>query len=241
MKLSAQSNPLASIIRVMEKRNSFLVLLFGFLVIGALLLVGFMLVNTVQQGMRQAQSAIQPLSELTQNVSTQVAQVLNPTPTIIPDPVTIIHSVRSLARLETIQYSVEKVITAESGQGTFGFLFGDRLLLVAHGVVIAGVDLEKLSPNDLRLDKGVLVVRLPPAEIFIATLDNAKSYVYDRETGVLTKGNIQLETEARRVAEEEIRKAALEDGILEQADRNAQAYLLRLFLQLGYRDVIFEE
>lgn len=225
----------------MEKRNNFVPVLFGFLVIGALVLIGFMLVNTVQQGMRQTQSAIQPLSELTQNVSTQVAQVLNPTPTIIPDPVTIIHSVRSLARLETIQYSVEKVITAESGQEALGFLFGDRLLLVAHGVVIAGVDLEKLSPNDLRLEKGVLVVRLPPAEIFIATLDNAKSYVYDRETGVLTKGNIQLETEARRVAEEEIRKAALEDGILEQANRNAQAYLVRLFLQLGYRDVIFEE
>lgn len=225
----------------MEKRNNFVPVLFGFLVIGALVLIGFMLVNTVQQGMRQTQSAIQPLSELTQNVSTQVAQVLNPTPTIIPDPVTIIHSVRSLARLETIQYSVEKVITAESGQGALGFLFGDRLLLVAHGVVIAGVDLEKLSPSDLRLEKGVLYVRLPPAEIFIATLNNAKSYVYDRETGVLTKGNIQLETEARRVAEEEIRKAALEDGILEQANRNAQAYLVRLFLQLGYRDVIFEE
>jgi hypothetical protein len=225
----------------MENRNNFLLILFGFLVIGVLLLIGFMMVNTVEQGLQQAQSAIKPLSELTQNVSTQVAQVLNPTPTIIPDPVTIIHSVRSLARLETIQYSVEKVITAESGQGAFGFLFGDRLLLVAHGVVIAGVDLEKLSPNDLRLENGVLYVRLPPAEIFIATLDNAKSYVYDRETGVLTKGNIQLETEARRAAEAEIRKAALEDGILEQANRNAQAYLLRLFLQLGYRDVIFEE
>ncbi|RCK75414.1 MAG: hypothetical protein ANABAC_0705 [Anaerolineae bacterium] len=225
----------------MENRNNFPLIVFGFLVIGVLLLIGFVLVNTVERGMRQAQSAIKPLSELTQNVSTQVAQVLNPTPTIIPDPVTIIHSVRSLARLETIQYSVEKVITAESGQGPFGFLFGDRLLLVAHGVVIAGVDLEKLSPNDLRLENGVLYVRLPSAEIFIATLDNAKSYVYDRETGVLTKGNIQLETEARRAAEEEIRKAALEDGILEQANRNAQAYLLRLFLQLGYRDVIFEE
>jgi hypothetical protein len=225
----------------MENRNNFPLIVFGFLVIGVLLLIGFVLVNTVERGMRQAQSAIKPLSELTQNVSTQVAQVLNPTPTIIPDPITIIHSVRSLARLETIQYSVEKVITAESGQGPFGFLFGDRLLLVAHGVVIAGVDLEKLSPNDLRLENGVLYVRLPSAEIFIATLDNAKSYVYDRETGVLTKGNIQLETEARRAAEEEIRKAALEDGILEQANRNAQAYLLRLFLQLGYRDVIFEE
>lgn len=241
MELSTKLNPLASIIKFMEKRNNFLMVLFGFLVIGALVLIGFMLVNTVQQGMQQAQSAIQPLSELTQNVSTQVAQVLNPTPTIIPDPVTIIHSVRSLARLETIQYSLEKVITAETGQGVFDFLFGDRLLLVAHGVVIAGVDLEKLSPKDLRLENGVLYVRLPAAEIFIATLDNAKTYVYDRETGVLTKGNIQLETEARRAAEDEIRKAAVEDGILEQANRNAQAYLLRLFLQLGYRDVIFEE
>ncbi len=224
----------------MENRNNFPFYIFGILVIGVLLLIGFVLINTVEQGMRQAQSAIKPLSDLTQNVSTQVAQVLNPTPTIIPDPVTIIHSVRSLARLETIQYTVEKVITAESGQGAFGFLFGDRLLLVARGVVIAGVDLEKLSPKDLRLENGVLYVRLPEAEIFIATLDNAKSYVYDRDTGLLTKGNIQLETAARRAAEEEIRKAALEDGILEQANRNAQAYLMRLFLQLGYREVIFE-
>ncbi len=231
---------LASIIRFMENRNNFPFYIFGILVIGVLLLIGFVLINTVEQGMRQAQSAIKPLSDLTQNVSTQVAQVLNPTPTIIPDPVTIIHSVRSLARLETIQYTVEKVITAESGQGAFGFLFGDRLLLVARGVVIAGVDLEKLSPKDLRLENGVLYVRLPEAEIFIATLDNAKSYVYDRDTGLLTKGNIQLETAARRAAEEEIRKAALEDGILDQANRNAQAYLMRLFLQLGYREVIFE-
>lgn len=225
----------------MENRNNLPFYIFGILTVGVLLLIGFVLINTVERGLRQAQSAIRPLSDLTQNVGTQVAQVLNPTPTIIPDPVTIIHSVRSLARLETIQYSVEKVITAESGQGAFGFLFGDRLLLVAHGIVIAGVDLEKLSPQDLRLENGVLVVRLPEAEIFIATLDNAKSYVYDRETGLFTKGNIQLETEARRAAEEEIRKAALEDGILEQANRNAQAYLLRLFLQLGYRDVIFEQ
>ncbi len=232
---------LASIIRFMENRNNLPLYLFGFAVVGVVLLIGFVLINTVEQGMRQAQSAIKPLSDLTQNVSTQVAQVLNPTPTIIPDPITIIHSVRSLARLETIQYSVEKVITAETGQGAFEFLFGDRLLLVAHGVVIAGVDLEKLSPDDLRVENGVLYVQLPQAEIFIATLDNAKSYVYDRDTGLLTKGNIQLETEARRAAEEEIRKAALEDGILEQANRNAQAYLLRLFLQLGYRDVIFEE
>ncbi|MFZ5808986.1 MAG: DUF4230 domain-containing protein [Chloroflexota bacterium] len=223
----------------MENRNSTGIILFGVGILAIVFFVAFWVIGSVERSVNQAQSALQPLSELTQNMGTQVAQVLNPTPTILPDPVTIIHSVRSLARLETIQYSVEKVITAESGQGAFGFLFGDRLLLVAHGIVIAGVDLEKLSPQDMRLQDGVLTVKLPAAEIFIATLDNEKTYVYDRETGLLSKGNIQLESDARRAAEEEIRKAAEEDGILLQAEKNAQAYLLRLFLQLGYKDVIF--
>lgn len=185
------------------------------------------------------QRTVAPVENITGSLGTRVAQVLNPTPTILPDPVTIIHDVRSLARLETIQYSVEKVITAESGQGPFGFLFGDRLLLVAHGMVIAGVDLEKIRPEDLKIQNGVLSITLPEPEIFVATLDNQKSYVYDRDTGALTHGNVQLETEARRAAEDEIRKAAMEDGILKLARQNAENYLSRLLLQLGYPDVIF--
>ena len=123
---------------------------------------------------------------------------MHPTPTIIPDPATYITQVRALSRLETIQYSIEKVITAEIGQGTFGFLFGDKLLFVAHGTVIAGIDMGKMNPEDMRLDNGVLHVRLPASEIFIATLDNDKSYVYDRQTGALTRGDQDLETTARR-------------------------------------------
>ncbi|NPV57706.1 MAG: DUF4230 domain-containing protein, partial [Anaerolineae bacterium] len=82
-------------------------------------------------------------------------------------------------------------------------------------------------------------VRLSEPEIFIATLDNDKSYVYDRETGILTRGNIDLETAARRAAEVEIEKAAIEDGILDQAGINAEVYLERLFNQFGYTEVIF--
>jgi hypothetical protein len=143
--------------------------------------------------------------------------------------------------LETIQYTVEKVITAETGQGVFGPLFGDRLLFVAHGYVIAGIDMKKLLPDDLRVDDGILYVELPPAEIFMSTLDNEKSYVYDRETGIFTQGDVNLETLARQAAEDEIREAALEDGILEQAQVNAEAYLYRLLRSLGFLDVIFEE
>lgn len=192
-------------------------------------------------GIRRAITAtFTPIQEANQTISDQVNQLLNPTPTIVPDPVTIIRDVQSMARLETIQYSVEKVITAEVNQGVFGPLFGDRLLFVAHGYVIAGVDLSKLTVEDLVLDEDVLRVHLPEAEVFVATLNNDDSYVYDRTTGLFRKSDPDLETDARQAAEEEILKAALDDGILTQAQVNAEAFLERLFNDLGYDYVLFD-
>jgi hypothetical protein len=172
-------------------------------------------------------------------MSTEMAQILHPTPTIQADPVTIIHEVRALARLETIQYSVEKVITGDSGQNFFTPLFGDRMLFVAHGTVIAGVDLNKLTPGDLWVERGILQVHLPAPEIFSASLDNEKSYVFNRQTGALTHGSADLETQVRRAAEQEIYKAAISDGILLQARLNAENYLTRLFHDLNFKDVNF--
>ncbi|MCK5053610.1 MAG: DUF4230 domain-containing protein [Anaerolineales bacterium] len=190
--------------------------------------------------LRGVQQATQPVIELQQGVATEVARLLHPTPTIIPDPVTIVHEVQSLARLETIHYSVEKVITAETRQGPFGFLFGDRLLLVAHGSVIAGVDLAGITESDISIDEnGMVTLQLPAAEVFIATLDNEKTYVYDREVGFLRRGDVELETAARLAAEEAILEAALTDGILEQAQVNADGYLFRLLRSLGFSDVRF--
>ncbi len=218
------------------------------LVIGVLLVVGwagYSVVNAVRDmtgAVRDTtENALGPVNEMTGGLATQVSQFLNPTPTVLPDPVTIIRDVRTIARLETIQYSVEKVVTADRGQGNLEFLFGDQLIFVAHGVVIAGIDLDEIGEDDLWLDAGILYVKLPPTEIFVATLDNDKSYVYDRDTGLFTKGDIHLETAARQVAEDEIEKAALEDGILELARANAEAYLFRFLRTLGYPDVIFVE
>jgi hypothetical protein len=209
--------------------------------IGLLLILGWGTYSVVQTVRDTAQQAVQPVSDLTGELGTQVARVLHPTPTILPDPVTVVHDVRSLARLETIQYTVEKVVTADSGREFLKVLFGDRLLLVAHGVVIAGVDLTELAAEDLWVEKGVLHVRLPEAKVFIATLDNDKSYIYDRQIGWLTRGEVDLETEARRVAEEEIEKAAIEDGILELAQVNAEDFMSRMLRQLGFPEVIFVE
>ncbi len=210
-----------------------LVALLGIVLVG----VPYYVSTTIRQATDRLMS---PVEEANAQLKTQVAQFFNPTPTILPDPVTIVHEVRALARLETIQYSIEKVITAEVSQGQLGFLFGDRLLFVAHGTVVAGVDLSKLALEDVELEGKTVRIRLPEPEVFVTALDNDRSYVYDRETGILRHSDVNLETAARQAAEQEILKSAMEDGILDTARTNAENYLTRLLLSLGYEQAIFE-
>jgi hypothetical protein len=198
------------------------------LIIGA---IGYVAVDTLLTLRR-------PLDTVPAALSTQVGELVNPTPTLRPDPVTIVLEVRALSRLETASYTVEKVITAEVSQGALGFLLGDRLLLVAHGQVIAGVDLAKMGDSDIRVAGDAVYVTMPAAEVFVATLNNEKTYVYDRNTGLLGPA-IDLETQARQVAESEILNAALEDGILDMAQTNAEIYVRGLIMSLGYSEVVF--
>lgn len=209
------------------------------LIIGVLLIGGFFtaaIYFLIQDSMRRT---IEPVESISWNLGTQVSEFFNPTPTILPSPLTVLREVRNLARLETIQFSIEKVITAETRQGVFGKLLGDRLLFVGHGKVIAGIDLAKLGPDDIQVKDGVAYVRLPEPEIFLTALDNKKSYVYNRDTGLFTKGDLNLETQARQAAEDEIGKSAIEDGILQLARQNAENYLYRLLRELGFSEVIF--
>jgi len=178
----------------------------------------------------------QPSSPVTIDPSALLPQ---PTPTIYPSAATVIEGVQALSRLETASYQIEKVITAESGQGALGFLFGDKLLLIAYGEMIAGVDLSYIGPNDvMTTDDGTVYVRLPPAEVFVAALDNSRTYVYDRRTGVAGM-NMQLETAARQEAEQLMLQAAIENGLLEKAEENARDVLRSLLLSLGFKHVIF--
>ncbi len=213
--------------------------LLSLLILVVLVVAAYFIVQSVRQGAQAAAAPFQQVNQANQALQTQMASLLNPTPTIIPDPITYINEIRALSRLETIQYSVEKVITGELGGGTFQALFGDKILFVGHGTVVAGIDMQKLNPEDMRFENGVLTVKLPPAEVLIATLNNEKSYVYDRQTGILNKPDPNLETQVRQVAEQEILKAALEDGILEQAQINAEAFLLNFFDALGFPNTVF--
>ena len=161
-------------------------------------------------------------------------------PTVIiqtPGP-SVVEQIQTLSRLETARYTVERVLTAES-TGALPPFTSDKILFVAHGEVTAGVDLSKLTDADVQVVSGTVTIHMPPAEILVSKLDNGKSQVYDRQTGFFTKPDPNLESQVRARAEQEIVNGALEDGILNTAQTNAQATLRVLLHSLKYDNVIF--
>jgi hypothetical protein len=155
-----------------------------------------------------------------------------------PGVITAIHEV---ARLESTEFHVEKVVEISDAQSKLWGLINakDALLLVAAGDVVAGVDLAKVSDDDIRMDAVArsVRVRLPAPQIVASTLDERTTHVYARSTDVLATRNEALEGDARRAAEEQMRKAALDAGILDRARGSADGTLRALLRSLGYENI----
>ena len=154
------------------------------------------------------------------------------------DGAAVITQIRKLNRLETAQFTIETIIEAGEKDERFGgILFGDKLLLIANGQVVGGVDLTTMTEQDIVIDDSNLSVTLPAPEIFSVSLDNTKTRVYDRQQGLLSRSDKDLEREARRAAEDKVRSAACEGGILQEAGTNAKQQLEALFSTLGFTSV----
>ncbi len=150
----------------------------------------------------------------------------------------VITQITALGRFETAQFSIDKIIEAGTSYGSIRqFLFGDKILLIAHGEVIAGFDLSKLTAENFQGTGRDIAIALPAPEIFSVRLDNESTRVFDRRLGILTKGEINLEAGARQEAEASIRKAGCEGGILLHATENAQKQLELLFKSAGFQNV----
>lgn len=219
--------------KMRENRGS---TLFSLLILIVLAVGVYYIVRTVQD---TADKTLNPIQQANSSLQTQVSDLIHPTPTIIPDPVTYINEIQSLARLETIQYSVQQVVEVDDKQGTFAFLYGTKMLIQVKGKVIAGIDMQKLQPGDLQLQANVLYVKLPPAEIFITALDESKTQIWNIQSGIFTRPDPNLVIDGLQGAQDKITQAALDDGILDQAQKNADAYLTKFFAALGYQNTIF--
>ncbi len=152
----------------------------------------------------------------------------------------VVNQIRDLKRLETVQFTVDKVVSGERASLLPTILTGDKILLVVRGEVVAGEDFSKLPASAISLQGRVLKIKLPPAEIFSARIDNSRTRVFSRQTGLLVMADPNLESEVRQTAEKDIQEAAISDGILNIAAQNARTTLSTLAQPLGFDRIEFQ-
>ena len=153
----------------------------------------------------------------------------------------VIKEIRNLQRIETASFTIEKVIDGGTSGNTFEqLLFGDKILLIAHGQVIAGFDLSQISEKEIEIKANTIRLSLPKPQILVTTLDNTQTRVYDRTRGILNPGDKDLESKAREAAQNSIREAACKGNILKQASDNARKQLTAFLSALGFTQVSIE-
>jgi Protein of unknown function (DUF4230) len=153
---------------------------------------------------------------------------------------TVVDRIQQLQRLETVVYTMDKIVSGAKENPIFpDFLAGDRLLLLVHGEVVAGIGFSSLKPGDVSVEGRHVHLHLPAAQVFSTRLDSAKTRVYSRQTGLLVPTDPNLESQVRQEAERQLLEAALADGILHTAQQNASATITSLLQGLGFEKIDF--
>ncbi|HEX2833046.1 MAG TPA: DUF4230 domain-containing protein [Thermoanaerobaculia bacterium] len=157
------------------------------------------------------------------------------------DVAALITQVKELNRLETASMRVMHVGTiTQSYKMVPNAIAGDEITFLATGDVIAGIDLSKIQKDDVwRSPDGTINLRLPAPEVLVTRVDNAKSRVLTRKTGMLRRGDVDLETRARQHAEANIRNEAIRNGVLRVAEETGEKKLAGFLNTLGFQKVNF--
>ncbi len=185
---------------------------------------------------------VSSLQDLVDAVPTpgDLAAVFEPEPYEEIGPV-VISSIRDMSNLTTVETVQYTIVDKGTDRGWLEWARGDSLQLFAVAKIGAGIDMSGISVQNVSLDdQGVVEITVPAAEIQYVSVDNEATQILDRETGLFTKGDPRLETDARQVAEEVLVQAALDEGVLADAEANARQILTDFLLGLGYRDVVVE-
>ena len=141
--------------------------------------------------------------------------------------------VQTLSQFVTVKYSLEKVVEYDDAK----WYGQSRVLLVAHGVVKAGIDLSQMAPGDIQISGKKISLTLPRARITDTYLDDHHTEILDHSTGAFRLFDKDLEQHARQQAVDELRLAASQNGILNDAAEKGRAQLTILLYQLGFTDI----
>lgn len=160
---------------------------------------------------------------------------LDPAPRITVTHNTVLQKVESLGRLELVRYRFKDVV--EYKKSTYRFLPDAKVALIVAGDAVGCLDLRKVRAQDVVFEgDSVVRIALPPAELCTWQVDHSASRVYSVENGFFK--DAELVDAGYKYAELNVRRAALQSGILAQTTQNAEQILRPMLETMTGRRVV---
>ena len=161
----------------------------------------------------------------------------------------LLRSIHDLSRFEAASGDFQVIVDLEKDAPFLpDAIKGSRTLFVGAGSVDAYVDFSGLAKDAITVspDGGTVTVRIPRAQLEKANIDNARSYVFAHERGLLDRleeffsSSPHDQRELYVLAEQKIAEAAAASDLRERADRNTRAMLEGMLRSLGFTNMIIE-
>lgn len=165
-----------------------------------------------------------------------------------PEPVithnAVLQSVTAMGKLELVKYQFKDVVEYQSeqtGNNTLNKLLPKaKAVLIVSGEAIGCIDLTKITVDDIVTNMDTMVINLPAPELCLYKIDHQKSKVYDVRNGYFVEEG-KMVSDAYAAAEIQLKKLAMEMGILGQTNTNAVKILTPILEKIANKKIILKQ
>ena len=145
----------------------------------------------------------------------------------------VLEEVQALGKMELVKYNFKDIVEHEQ---VVQWLPNPKAVLIVQGEAIGCIDLTKITTSDVTEASDTVIVHLPEPELCSYKIDHSKSKVYNTEYAFMEEA--KLVQAAYQHAEQQIQKAALDMGILEQTKQNANQILKPVLEKISGKKVV---
>jgi len=144
---------------------------------------------------------------------------------------------KELSELATVEYSITKIIKASDDQTWYKI--GDRKILMScQASVKSGIDLSKLTAEDITINGDDISLTLPKATILSLNILPENIRTEFQEVGLFRSDFTAAErNQLMSQGETQIRNSIEATGILQTAESNASLFIGQFLRQLGYQHI----
>jgi hypothetical protein len=156
----------------------------------------------------------------------------------------VVGRIKKASKLATVEFTIDKIVYGQKDKNLFWFIKLNQAQFIAHSKahIKAGVDLEKLKADDVKIEGTRIKLTLPPVQVINFSYP-AEEFSYDSiNSSNAFLNSITLPDQERyfQEAETDIRNNLKNMDIVSITQRKTSIMLDNLLQALGYTEVFID-